>query len=351
MATAQWDRKTTSLLRSATELGLSFEDFAERTGLPHDMVVERAAELRLSEPQSPWARLTVPEVDPEVLMLQGVPWRPRKGRKKDEKEPTVFVASAAWILGYSPYWLRLEEDRLIERYGWSVPRLESKIRVYTLPFLELTVHALARSGAIDGEVLADALRIIYRLARQWGYLPRHSQPERRTLSSEHPALQLQEGPPRPLVDEDSIDMLGLPAPVCSRLNSQGVRTVADLCSRTRADLVAIPAFGAGALGRVVGRLAAHGRSLRPDATPAKEVFPGLSTRSANALQRAGVSSTAELVSLSEADLADVEGFGAGMVREVREWLAARGQALRSVTTIPQAQFREAPAAPKAVPCS
>lgn len=328
-----------SMLHRAAALKLPFQDYATLTEIPLDEVVRQAAQMGLSEPEGPAARLTVPEVDPEVLMLQGATWSPRKGRRSDEPEPAFSPQFVAHLLGYTSFWLRSQEADLAERFGWEVPRVETKsnkgrdnhLRGYSIPFIELEFHALARLGAIEGEQLADGMAILVLLARQWGYLPRQ-RGDGAVSISDHPAFRALDAQDQgPLPVGASINDLLLTKRAYNRLSRAGILTVSRLLECTEADLMAIRAFGGETLADVKDRLEAHGLALRPEVR-VPPPFPGLSTRSANFLVDVGVDSGRTLASLSAADLerlcAETRNCGPKMFGEIKGWVRDNGHSPR-----------------------
>ena len=75
------------------------------------------------------------------------------------------------------------------------------------------------------------------------------------------------------------------------------------------------------------------RKFRPPALGDKDRYAVadalyLSTRAANCLANAGISSFEDLVDLRASDLLKIENFGRGCLKEVREALAKKGLALR-----------------------
>ena len=97
--------------------------------------------------------------------------------------PVYSVAEVSKVFfARSPHWVRW-----VERKGWLVLDGEqvgtyrkpvgddvkpgNGYRQYCLSDIEKMAHALAQHGAIDGDQLMNALRIVAAQARLYGYLP------------------------------------------------------------------------------------------------------------------------------------------------------------------------------------
>lgn len=101
----------------------------------------------------------------DKLMLDGI---------DVSREPKFSVGEIAKVFfGRSSHWIRWNERRgkiLLDGEAVGADRSESGARRYDLADIEKMAHALAQTGAIDGEQLRNALHIVQIQARIYKYL-------------------------------------------------------------------------------------------------------------------------------------------------------------------------------------
>jgi hypothetical protein len=145
-----------------------------------------SASAVLDDPR-PRVVMTISDIDPERMMLEGVNLQPLDPVLKKPKKLMTFSVGeiAKTFFGKSPDWVRWREahgyltlDGEKVGVGRTTPvdangkKTKTKgQRRYTLADVEKIAHALAEKGAIDSVQLIAALRIIEQIAIMYGIIP------------------------------------------------------------------------------------------------------------------------------------------------------------------------------------
>lgn len=142
-----------------------------------------------------------------------------------------------------------------------------------------------------------------------------------------------------------IDVLDLSTRSTNCLVDAGIGSLAELTSKTSAELLKTRNFGRKSLKEIKDALAVRGLALRalpvmefssqtsasdPRLNVSVEILQ-LSVRSSNALDSAGVKTLAELVSKTEEDLLKTRNFGRKSLKEIKDALAAMSLSLRTLS--------------------